>query len=83
MELLSANDFKFLKECMLHQEEKTMEKNIRDLSIKASTHRVNPPWDVGMVLQIRMDKGNITYIQCFKSIEEAKQRVKSWEEMFR
>ena len=83
MSLLSANDFKFLKDCLLHREEKTLEKNIRDIKIKAATLRAEPPWDVGMILQIRVEKGNVAYIQNFKSIEEAKKRVKNWEEMFR
>ena len=83
MSLLSANDFKFLKDCLLHREEKTLEKNIRDISIKARTLRAEPPWDVSMILQIQVEKGNVAFIQNFKSTEEAKQRLRSWEEMFR
>jgi hypothetical protein len=80
MGLLSANDFNALKEAMRYGEEIKLTRTLRDITITAGTYRVKkPPWDVDMIIQVRFEQGNITYIQNFKTVEAAKQQVYSWQ----
>lgn len=79
MNLLSSNDFKTLREAMLRGEEICLIRILGNITVNAATYRVQrPPWDVDIILQIRLEKGNITYIQNFKSVEEARLQVNSW-----
>ena len=79
MSLFSANDFRSLKEAMRNHEEISLTRTKRGVTGTASTCRVRPPWDVDMVIQIRLEKGNVTYLQNFKTVEAAKQSVHSWQ----
>ena len=79
MSLLSANDFRSLKEATRNHEEISLTRTKRDVTITASTCRVRPPWDVDMVIQIRLEQGNVTYLQNFKTVDAAKQRIHSWQ----
>lgn len=80
MGLLSANDFNALQEAMRCGEEVSIPRTLRDITITAATYRVkNPPWDVDIIIQIRIGQGNITYIQNFKTVEAAKQQVYHWQ----
>ena len=82
MNLLSTNDFKFLKEAMILREEKFLIRTFRDLTVSAQTCRVDPPWTVDMIVQIRMEKGHISWVQNFKSVDAAKEYMDRWEERF-
>lgn len=79
MSLLSAGDYRALKEAMRNREEISLTKTKRDVTITASTCRVTPPWDVDMVVQIRLEQGNVTYLQNFKTVDAAKQGIYSWQ----
>lgn len=79
MSLFSVDDFRALNEAMRRNDEITIIRTLRDITIKASTFRVKPPWDVDMIIQVRLDQGNITYIENFKTVEEAEEGVNSWE----
>ena len=79
MSLLSAGDYRFLKEAMRNHEEISLTRTMRDVTITASTCRVSPPWDVDMVVQVRLEQGNVTYLQNFKTVEAAKQSVHNWQ----
>jgi len=83
MNLLSANDFKTLREAVLLREEKCLIRTLRDISVRAMTFQVGPPWPVDMVIQIQMEKGNISWIQNFTTVEAAKKQIDRWEERFR
>ena len=79
MNLLSAGDYRSLKEAMRKREEISLTRTKRDVTITASTCRVTPPWDVDMVVQIRLERGNVTYLQNFKTVDAAKQGIHSWQ----
>ena len=79
MNLFSANDFRSLKEAMRNHEEISLTRTKRDVTITASTCRVRPPWDVDMVIQIRLEQGNVTYLQTFKTVEDAKRSIHGWQ----
>lgn len=82
MNLLSTNDFKALKEAMTLREKKCLIRTFRGLTVSAETCRVDPPWTVDMIVQIRMEKGNISWVQNFKSVDTAKEYMDRWEERF-
>ena len=79
MSLLSTNDYKTLREALLHHEEKSLLRASRDISVKATTIPVGEPWDVDMVLRIQMERNHIIQIQNFRTVEAAKQQIDSWE----
>ena len=79
MSLLSAGDYRDLKEAMRNREEISLTRKKRDVTVTASTCRVSPPWDVDMVIHIRLEQGNVTYLQNFKTVDAAKQSVHSWQ----
>ena len=79
MSLLSAGDYRDLKEAMRNREEISLTRTKRDVTVTASTCRVSPPWDVDMVIHIRLEQGNVTHLQNFKTVDAAKQSVHSWQ----
>lgn len=76
MSLLSENDYKALENAMKRSKEITLEHTLGNLSLTAKTFRVGPPWEVPMILQVRVVKGDYFWVQNFSSIEEAKRYVK-------
>ena len=78
MSLLSAGDYRTLKEAMRNHEEISLTRTMRDVTITASTCRVSPPWDVDMVVHIRLEQGNVTYLQNFKTVDAAKESIHIW-----
>lgn len=82
MNLLSSNDFKTLREALMNGEETYLIRTLRDTTVSARTCRVGPPWDVDMILQIQMEKGSISWIQNFKTVDTAKEYMDSWEARF-
>ena len=82
MNLLSTNDFKALKEAMLRREEICLVRTFRDLIVSASTCKAAPPWTEDMIVQVRMEKGHVSWIQNFKSADTAKKYMDSWEDRF-
>ena len=79
MSLLSAGDYRSLKEAMRNHEEISLTRTKSDITVTASTCRVSPPWDVDMVIHIRLEQGNVTYLQNFKTVDAAKQNIHSWQ----
>ena len=79
MSLLSVGDYRTLKEAMRNHEEISLTRTMRDVTITASTCRVSPPWDVDMVIHIRLEQGNVTYLQNFKTVDAAKKNIHSWQ----
>ena len=82
MNLLSDNDFQVLKRAMIRNEEISMTRTLKDVSVTAKTCCVDAPWTVSMVLQIRMSKGKYSWIQNFERVEEAKKKLDKWDTRF-
>ena len=82
MNLLSANDFDALGNAMRKQEEISMWRSLGDLIVRARTIHVGSPWPVSMILQVQMERGNLTVMQNFASVMDAKERMDSWNDMF-
>ena len=84
MSLFSANDFRSLKEAMRNHEELSLTRTKRGVTGTATTCRVRPPWDVDMVIQIRLDplERAIELIQQ-NSRHYAKRQMTWWRKQFR
>ena len=83
MNLLSDNDFQVLKRAMIRNEEISMTRTLKDVSVTATTCPVTNPWTVSMVLQIRMAKGRYAWTQNFERVEEAQKKLDKWDARFR
>ncbi len=75
MGLLSENDYKALDNAIKRRKEIVLEHTLGNTSLMAKTLRVGPPWDVPIILQVRVVKGGFFWVQNFASIEEAKRYV--------
>lgn len=82
MNLLSANDFDALGNAMRKHEEVSMWRSLGDVIVRAKTVQVDSPWPVGMILQIQMERGNISWTQNFASVMDAKERMERWNRKF-
>ena len=83
MNLLSANDFDALTNAMGRHEELSLWRSLGDVIVRARTVPVSSPWQVDMVLQIQMERGNISWIKNFTTAEAAKEHMESWNRTFR
>lgn len=75
MSLLSTKDYNILASAMRRREEIVVERTLGSTSVVAKTFRVEYPWEVPMIVQVRVDKNGLFWIQNFTSVEEAKRNV--------
>ena len=69
--LLSNNDLKALSQALRKHQEITLERTIGSRTVIAKTMPVNGPWDVPMIVQVKINKPGYTQIQNFERAEEA------------
>ena len=82
MNLLSANDFERLENAMKCHQQVHLVRTLKKLKVEAKTIPAQPPWEVPMILQIRMEYGNVTRTQNFDNVQDGKLRLDSWGESF-
>ncbi len=82
MNLLSANDFDTLSNAMRRHEEVSLWRSLGKVIVRARTLQVSTPWQVDMILQIQMERGNIVWTQNFINTADAKKQMDSWNRMF-
>lgn len=82
MNLLSANDFDALSSAMRRGEEVSLWRSLGKVIVRARTLKVSTPWQVDMILQIQMERGNIVWIQNFINTADAKKQMDGWNRMF-
>ena len=82
MNLLSANDFDALSNAMRRHEEISLWRSLGKVIVRARTIQVGAPWPVDTILQIQMERGNITWIQNFVNTADAKKHMESWNNRF-
>lgn len=76
MGLLSTKDYSILSAAMRRGEEIVLERTLGSTSVTAKTFRVAYPWQVPMIVQVRVEMGGFFWIQNFTSVEEARRNVK-------
>lgn len=72
MSLLSTKDYNVLASALRRGREITLERSLGAVHLTARTVPVGPPWDVPMVLEIRVERHPYSWIQNFKSVEDAR-----------
>ena len=77
MNLLSDKDADILRRHFVAGQEITLERRLGDHSVAASVLTAGPAWDQPMLVRIRVDAGNITMTQNFKTVDEAIERYRS------
>lgn len=77
MSLLSDKDAGILRRHFDARQEITLERNLGDHSVVASVLNAGPAWDQPMLVRIRVDYGNITRTQNFRTVDEAIERYRS------
>lgn len=82
MNLLSANDFDALSNALQRGEEIYLWRSLGDVIVRARTLKVSAPWQVDMILQIQMERGNISWTQNFINTADAKKQMDGWNKMF-
>lgn len=75
MGLLSTKDYNILANAMRRGEEIVVERTLGSTSVVAKTCRVAYPWQVPMIVQVRVVKGGFSWVQNFESVEEARRNV--------
>lgn len=75
MGLLSTKDYNILASAMRRGEEIVVERTLGSTSVTAKTCRVAYPWQVPMIVQVRVVKGGFSWVQNFESVEEARRNV--------
>lgn len=75
MGLLSTKDYSILSAAMRRGEEIVLERTLGSTSVVAKTFRVAYPWQVPMIVQVRVVKGGFSWVQNFESVEEARRNV--------
>lgn len=75
MGLLSTKDYNVLASAMRRGEEIVVERTLGSTSVTAKTWRVAYPWQVPMIVQVRVVKGGFSWLQNFTSVEEARKNV--------
>ena len=80
MNLLSANDFDQLENAMKQHQRIHLVRTLKKIRVEAKTLPAQPPWQVDMILQIRMEYGNVARVQNFDNVQDGKRRLDSWGE---
>ncbi len=75
MSLLSTKDYNILASALRRGEEIVVERTMGTTSVTAKTFRVAYPWPVPMIVQIRVEKDGLFWVQNFTSVEEARRNV--------
>lgn len=73
---LSSNDFKMLGEAMRRNKEITLERTLYELVVTARTIPLGLVWDRETGVQIRIQIGDMIWLQTFDNIEEARKMCK-------
>lgn len=69
--LLSKNDQKALSQALRKRQEITLERTLGSRTVIAKTIPVSDPWDVLMIVQVKIIKPGYIQIQNFERAEEA------------
>ena len=77
MILLSDKDADILRRHFDARQEITLERKSADHSVVASVLTAGPAWDQPMLVRIRVDAGNVTVTQNFKTVAEAIDRYRT------
>lgn len=69
--LLSKNDLDALSTALRRMQPLTLTRTLDGAELTASVKPAPPVWPVAMVVQIRVKKAGIEWVQNFESVEEA------------
>ena len=75
--LLSKNDLDALSTALRRMQPLTLTRTLDRVELTAEVRPAPPVWRVAMVVQVRVKKGRVEWVQTFESVEEA---VKSIEQ---
>ena len=69
--LLSKNDQQTLAQAMRRNQEITLERTLGNRTVIAKTMPARPPWDVPMIVQVKIIKRGYDQIKNFERVEDA------------
>ena len=69
--LLSENDQKALAQAVRKRQEITLERTLGNRTVIAKTMPVSYPWDVPMIVQVKIQKYGSVQLQNFERVEDA------------
>ena len=68
-------DWRALQEAMEHRREITIEATVNGYAVTMRTLKAGRAWGVPMVVQLRVERGNVTWLQTFETVEEMEGRL--------
>lgn len=76
MTLLSANDFKALKDAMTKRREIALTRTMAGVTVEARTVPLPEAWEKDMGVQMRVEWGWLTWLQTFDNVGSAQEMLK-------
>lgn len=75
MNLLSKNDYRTLQAAMDHKKEIVMYREGGGVRLTVTTHEAPPVWKVPMVVQARVQKKSMEWVQTFSNVGDLKEAI--------
>lgn len=73
--LISANDLDALSTALRRMQPLTLERTLDGVELTAEVRPAHPAWHVAMVVQVKVKRGRLEWVQTFESAEEAKRAI--------
>ena len=73
--LLSKNDIDALSTALRRMQPLTLTRTLDGVELTVEVRPAHPVWRVAMVVQVRVKRGRLEWVQTFESIEEAERSV--------
>ena len=73
--LLSKNDLDALSTALRRMQPLTLTRTLDGVELTVEVRPAHPVWRVAMVVQVRVKRGRLEWVQTFESIEEAERSV--------
>lgn len=72
MDLLSENDWKVVSKALRRMEDFTLTRTLGETELTVSVKEAGKAWPVAMLVNMRVRKGRVEWVQNFESAEEAR-----------
>lgn len=75
MTLLSNNDFSALSTALRRMQPLTLTRTLDDVELTVEVRPAHPAWHVAMVVQVKVKRGRLEWVQTFESMEKARLEI--------
>ena len=75
MNLLNKNDYRTIHTAMDHKKEIVMCREGGGVCLTVTTHEAPPVWEVPMVVQARVQKKSMEWVQTFSNVGDLKEAM--------